>query len=64
MQEIVCNFVHSRGGGQDIPARVSSPPPLNVVIGIHGFELKKKKLFCSILLSIKTVGVSSGCDVF
>ena len=38
MQEMVHYFVHDRGGGQDTPARVSSPPPLNIVTGTHTME--------------------------
>ena len=38
MQEVKCYFVHCRGGGQDTPVGISSPPALNVVTGGHRME--------------------------
>ena len=67
MQEIIRYFVHSRGRGEDTLAGVSLPPPLNVVLD-HRLELnnkkKKKYILQHILLSIKHVDVTSGCDIF
>ena len=42
MQEMISYFVHSRGGWQVTPVRVSLAPPLNVVT--EGQRMKKRSL--------------------